>query len=82
MLLNNSTLITNLYYNILILSVFLCVCSAIDSAPVYQADMRPVSWDPVWPERGTYGKIFSKKWPVAEISKENYATNGFPMEKS
>ncbi len=46
---NWTQFLIHLYYNILILSV----CTAIDSAPGYHTDMRPVSLDPVWPERGT-----------------------------
>jgi hypothetical protein len=62
----------NLYYNILILSV----CSAIDSAPGYHryhTNMRPVSLNPVWPERWTYEKNFLEKWPVAEIPKKEFS---------
>ncbi len=58
------------------------MCTAIDSAPGYHTDVRPVSLDPVWPEKGTQGKNFLEKWPVAKLSiKKRYATNVFYREE-
>jgi hypothetical protein len=58
---NRRRIIFYLYYNILILSL----CTATDSASGYHTNMRPVSLNLVWSERGHRTKIVSKsdQWP-------------------
>jgi hypothetical protein len=57
----------NLYYNIVILCVCVCVWQAIDSVPGGHTDIRPVSLEPVGPEGVQREKIFPEKWPVVKL---------------
>ncbi len=61
----------NLYYNILILCVCVCVWPAIDSAPGHHTDTRPVSLEPVGLESVQREKFLPSKWPLAKLSNEN-----------
>jgi hypothetical protein len=67
--------VQNLYYNIRILCVCVCVWHSIGSAPRRDTNLRMVSLEPSGPEPAIFEKNFPEKWPVAKLRGKEFTTS-------